>query len=146
MGINLMKDLGFDETSRDVMNARAAAAIYSEVVDELVACRDDAGMSQKALAKLMRTSQSTVSEFESASSDARFSTLIRYAQAVQCELVIEITPPSRVRLGEWVRLERKPENVIPFPTGHNHLARGRAGRSGAKLVGGFNSYVVEAAR
>ena len=145
MGINLMKDLGFDEASPDVQNAREAAAVYSEIVDALVAQRDQSGLSQKAVAKKMRTSQSTVSEFESASSDARFSTLIRYAQAVQCELLIEISTPSYSRVNEWVRLQQKPENVIPFPTGHNHLARGRSGRSGTKLAGGFNSYVLKGA-
>lgn len=116
MSVNLFRDLGYDESSAKVQNARRAAEMYSEVIDELVACRRDVGLSQKKLAKLMGTSQSAVSEFESASADARFSTVIRYAAAIDCGFVVEITNPTRNVVSDWVRLPSHADSdVIPFP-------------------------------
>lgn len=94
MSINLFRDLGYDETSPEVKNARAAAETYEQVVETLVAARKENGMKQREVAKRMGTSQSAVSEFESAASDVRFSTLLRYAQAVSCEVNIEIVQPG----------------------------------------------------
>ena len=98
MGINLFEDLGYDSDSIEVKDAREVSSMYSSVIDALVECRESSGLKQKEVAKRMGTSQSSVSEFENVNADARFSTLIRYAQAVGCELVIEVSQPSE----EWV--------------------------------------------
>jgi transcriptional regulator with XRE-family HTH domain len=112
MGINLMADLGFDENAEDVKKARSAARMYSGVIDALVACRNRLGFTQTQVAKLMGTTQSAISEFESVNSDARFSTLIRYAQAVDCDMVIELEPHSPFA---WVEVQMtKAGHVIPF--------------------------------
>ena len=114
MGINLMADLGYDENAEDVRKARSAAFIYADVIDSLVGCRDRMGLTQKMVAKRMGTSQSAISDFESVNSDARFSTLIRYAQAVDCDMVIELEPHSSTA---WVELKViNMADVIPFPT------------------------------
>lgn len=131
MGINLMADLGFDENAADVKKARGAATMYADVIDGLVACRNKLGITQKQVAKLMGTTQSAVSDFESVNSDARFSTLIRYAQAVDCDMVIELAPHARFEPNArierpqrftWVELKMAPVgNVIPFePRRYKH--------------------------
>lgn len=120
MSINLMADLGFDESAEDIKKARSAAKMYAGVIDALVACRKRIGISQKRVAELMGTTQSAVSDFESVNSDARFSTLIRYAQAVDCDMVIELEPHSPFA---WVDVKMPmATNVIPFaPKRYTHL-------------------------
>lgn len=108
MGINLLKDLGYDEGSAEVRKAREAAAVYASVIDSLAASREQSGLSQKQLAKRMGTTQSAVSELENASADARFSTIMRYAQAVNCEIHISVTPTAAAvhsQNSDWVTLE-----------------------------------------
>lgn len=128
MGINLMADLGFDENAEDVRKARSAAQMYAGVIDALVACRNRLGLKQKDVAKLMGTTQSAISEFESVNSDARFSTLIRYAQAVDCDMVIELEPRENYDLMvetpfAWVEVKMtKAAHVIPFaPKRYTHI-------------------------
>jgi transcriptional regulator with XRE-family HTH domain len=111
MGINLMADLGFDENAEDVKRARSAARMYAGVIDTLVRYRKKLGLTQKKVAKRMGTTQSAVSEFESVNADARFSTLIRYAQAIDCNVEIQLEPKSAV----WVQVKMVDStNVIPF--------------------------------
>ena len=114
MAINLLEDLGFDEKSPEVHNARFAVEMYAEVIDELVKCRLDSGLNQKEVASRMRTSQSTVSEFESANADARFSTLLRYAHAVDCRIVVEIERQHSAGPKSWVNLLVGGDFVIPI--------------------------------
>ena len=94
MSINLFRDLGLDESSAEVKNARLAAEVYEQVISTLVEARKECGLKQREVASRMRTTQSAVSSLESLGADARFSTLIRYAQAVNCEVLIEIVKPG----------------------------------------------------
>lgn len=113
MGINLFADLGYDDNDPEVRKAREAAAVYAQLLDSLVASRKRAGLSQKALAKRMRTTQSAVSEIESGQ-DARMSTVLKYAQAAGCEIHIEVTPSSTAtqsRNPEWVTINVVPEGA-----------------------------------
>ncbi len=57
-----------------------------ELVAELAASRQRLGLSQTEVAARMGTSQSAVARLESGGSDARLSTLERYAEAVGVEL------------------------------------------------------------
>lgn len=117
-----MADLGFDETTDKGRNARRAASVYAAVVDELVACRKRIGLSQKKVAKLMSTTQSAVSEFECVNADARFSTLLRYAQAVDCDLVIELE--HQPKTAAWVTVKMTDHaNVIPFESARFRQSR-----------------------
>jgi transcriptional regulator with XRE-family HTH domain len=83
VGINLFRDLGFDENSTEVRRAREEAAIYAQSIAGLVAARKGEKLSQAQVAERMGTTQSAVSEIEAGRKDVRLSTLIRYAQAVQ---------------------------------------------------------------
>ena len=56
------------------------------LIDDLVAARREAGLSQADVAARMGTTQSAVARLESGELDARLSTLQRFASAVSCEL------------------------------------------------------------
>ncbi|MFJ9948095.1 helix-turn-helix domain-containing protein [Kitasatospora sp. NPDC091207] len=62
------------------------ARAYAELVETLVVARKKRGLTQRDVAELMGTSQSTISEFERVGGDARYSTLQRYARAVDARL------------------------------------------------------------
>jgi predicted transcriptional regulator len=57
-----------------------------ELVEDLVARRRAIGLSQTEVAALMRTSQSAVARLEAGNNDVRFSTLERYAAALEQHL------------------------------------------------------------
>lgn len=102
--MNLFRDLGYDEDSTEVKKARDGAQVYSRVIDALVHQRESCGLSQQEVARRMETSQSAVSKLENVGSDVRFSTMIRYAQALDCGLMIEVTGAvdrDEVRTREW---------------------------------------------
>lgn len=146
MSVNLFKDLGYDEKSDEVRDARLVAGFYSDIIDELVSCRVEAGLNQKQVAKLMRTTQSAVSEFESANADARFSTLVRYSRAIDCDLVIEITRPKRRSATDWVHFSSQEEaEVIPFPIPTSLKNPARASSLHRPMRSDVNSYVVSVA-
>lgn len=76
--------------SAAVEQALFDAHLRSELLATLVQRRADLGLRQKDVARLMQTSQSTVSEFENGAADPHFSTLQRYARAVSAEIVAKV--------------------------------------------------------
>lgn len=68
------------------MALRRMAAERAELVRDLVAQRQAAGLSQTVVAARMGTSQSAVARLESGASDVRASTLERYAAAIGGEI------------------------------------------------------------
>ena len=77
-----------------------------ELVDDLAARRRAIGLSQTEVAALMGTSQSAVARLESGHSDVRFSTLERYAAALDCELVYALVPKRSLQETVEERAER----------------------------------------
>jgi predicted transcriptional regulator len=65
---------------------REMAQRRRQLMAELVARREAAGLSQTEVAARMGTSQSAVARLESATADARMSTVERYAAAVGAQL------------------------------------------------------------
>jgi predicted transcriptional regulator len=64
------------------------------VIGELVAARQEQGLSQTVVAARMGTSQSVVARLESGAIDVRLSTLERYAAAVGRGLDLRLRPPE----------------------------------------------------
>ncbi len=58
------------------------AADAGALIEQLVRLRHERGLSQTEVAARMRTSQSALARLESARSDARMSTVARYASAL----------------------------------------------------------------
>lgn len=76
----------------------AAAVRRRALLRELAAKRDEAGLSQTAVAARMGTSQSAVARLESAEVDVKLSTIERYAAAVGQRVEFHLTedrPPRR---------------------------------------------------
>jgi transcriptional regulator with XRE-family HTH domain len=82
--------------------AAADAACRAELLRHLLACREDQRLSQTAVARLMETTQSAVSELEGGLTDPRLSTLQRYARAVSCQLYVHL---ARDQYTNWQTLE-----------------------------------------
>lgn len=68
------------------MALRKMAAERADLVRELVAQRQAAGLSQTMVAARMGTSQSAVARLESGATDVRATTLERYAAAIGGEI------------------------------------------------------------
>lgn len=67
-----------------------------QLARELIAARARAGLTQDAVARRMGTTKSSVSRLESGGKHTpSVGTLQRYAQAVDCELKIELVPKRR---------------------------------------------------
>lgn len=99
-----------------VEQALADAQLRSQLLASLVSRRSELGLRQKDVAKLMQTSQSTISEFENGATDPHFSTLQRYARAVGTEVVASIesasqAPATASTYGEPRSIERKPAQI-----------------------------------
>ena len=73
------------------MALRRMAAERGELVRDLAAQRQAAGMSQTEVAARMGTSQSAVARLESGTADVRASTLERYAAAIGTEITWRMT-------------------------------------------------------
>lgn len=71
------------------------AQLRRSLIEALVAARRAAALTQEAVAERMRTTQSTVSEFEGVSGDKRLSTLQRYARAVGKRVRVVIDDPNQ---------------------------------------------------
>lgn len=70
-----------------------ALTLEYQLVDQLLKARTRAGLTQDAVAERMGTTKSAISRLESAGKHApSLATLKRYAQAVGCELHIELVP------------------------------------------------------
>jgi ribosome-binding protein aMBF1 (putative translation factor) len=73
------------------MALRRMAAERGELVRDLAAQRQAAGLSQTEVAARMGTSQSAVARLESGTADVRASTLERYAAAIGSEITWRMT-------------------------------------------------------
>ena len=66
------------------------AAIAERVADR----RQELGLSQRELAELTGTTQSAIARLEAGGRPPRIDTLLRIADALDCDLVVELTPRS----------------------------------------------------
>lgn len=93
-------DLFIEEESGDphFVAALADAQARSRLLDDLVSCRRSMKLSQATVAERMGTTQSSVSEFETGSSDFYVSTAQRYARAITAKVRLVVEMPCD---GPW---------------------------------------------
>lgn len=84
--------LGEDPDAPGHSRARGLVAADRALVRDLVAVRERGGMTQADVARAMGADQASVSRFESGHSDARLSTVRRYAKAVGALIRHEVVP------------------------------------------------------
>jgi transcriptional regulator with XRE-family HTH domain len=67
---------------------------FASIADQVAEQRVARGLSQKELAELCGTTQSAIARLEGGGRPPRIDTLLRLANALDCELVVELRPRS----------------------------------------------------
>jgi predicted transcriptional regulator len=65
---------------------------FATIADKVADRRVEMGMSQRELAELCGTTQSAIARLERGGRPPRIDTLLRIAEALDCELVVELLP------------------------------------------------------
>jgi ribosome-binding protein aMBF1 (putative translation factor) len=72
---------------------------FARVADRVADRRKQLGLSQADLAELTGTTQSAIARLEAGGRPPRIDTLLRIAEALDCELVVELRPRTQPRRG-----------------------------------------------
>ena len=67
---------------------------FAQIADRVAERRTAMGLSQRELAARCGTTQSAIARLERGGRPPRIDTLLRIADALQCELVVELVPRS----------------------------------------------------
>src|SRR5688572_24594882 len=73
---------------------------FAQIADRVAERRKELGLSQAELAQLVDTTQSAIARLESGGRPPRIDTLLRIANALDCELVVELKPRTKPKRGE----------------------------------------------
>jgi ribosome-binding protein aMBF1 (putative translation factor) len=73
---------------------------FAQIADRVAERRKQLGLSQAELAELVATTQSAIARLESGGRPPRIDTLLRIAQALDCELSVELRPRTTTERGE----------------------------------------------
>jgi transcriptional regulator with XRE-family HTH domain len=65
---------------------------FAAIADRVAERRQELGLSQRELAELTGTTQSAIARLEAGGRPPRIDTLLRIADALDCELVVELKP------------------------------------------------------
>ena len=63
---------------------------FAQIADRVSGRRKQLGLSQKELAELTGTTQSAIARLESGGRPPRIDTLLRIAEALDCELIVQL--------------------------------------------------------
>src|SRR3954467_5596383 len=72
---------------------------FANIADKVAERRLEKNFSQRQLAELWGTTQSAIARLERGGRPPRIDTLLRIADALECELVVDLTPRRSSRLG-----------------------------------------------
>jgi ribosome-binding protein aMBF1 (putative translation factor) len=70
---------------------------FAGIAEQVADRRRALGLSQAELAELVATTQSAIARLESGGRPPRIDTLLRIANALDCELVIELRPRTKTK-------------------------------------------------
>jgi transcriptional regulator with XRE-family HTH domain len=70
---------------------------FARIAEQVAEQRKAHGLSQKELAELTATTQSAIARLESGGRPPRIDTLLRIAEALDCDLTVELKPRSATR-------------------------------------------------
>jgi transcriptional regulator with XRE-family HTH domain len=70
---------------------------FARIAEALAERRRELGLSQAELAELVDTTQSAIARLESGGRPPRIDTLLRIANALDCELVLELRPRTKTK-------------------------------------------------
>jgi ribosome-binding protein aMBF1 (putative translation factor) len=87
------------KTAIDRLRDRAQQAIapeggylFAQIADDVATRRTERGLSQRELAELTGTTQSAIARLERGGRPPRIDTLLRIAEALDCDLRVELRP------------------------------------------------------
>lgn len=87
------------KTAIDRLRERAERAVapeggylFAQIADDVAARRTERGLSQRELAELTGTTQSAIARLERGGRPPRIDTLLRIAEALDCDLRVELRP------------------------------------------------------
>ena len=72
---------------------------FAQVAEKVVERRKQLELSQAELADLTGTTQSAIARLEAGGRPPRIDTLLRIAEALDCELIVDLRPRTRPRKG-----------------------------------------------
>lgn len=72
---------------------------FAAIADQVSERRGERGLSQRELAELTGTTQSAIARLEGGGRPPRIDTLLRIANALDCELVVDLRPWTRPKGG-----------------------------------------------
>ena len=70
---------------------------FAQIAEQVATQRKARGLSQKELAELTGTTQSAIARLESGGRPPRIDTLLRIAEALDCELIVQLRPRTKQR-------------------------------------------------
>jgi ribosome-binding protein aMBF1 (putative translation factor) len=73
---------------------------FAQIAERVAERRKELGLSQAELAELVATTQSAIARLESGGRPPRIDTLLRIADALDCELLVELKPRTTLKRGE----------------------------------------------
>jgi ribosome-binding protein aMBF1 (putative translation factor) len=73
---------------------------FAQIADRVAERRKHLGLSHAELAELVATTQSAIARLESGGRPPRIDTLLRIADALDCELIVELKPRTNPKRGE----------------------------------------------
>lgn len=65
---------------------------FAQIADQVAERRQRLGLSQQDLARLVKTTQSAIARLERGGRPPRIDTLLKIAEALDCELAVELRP------------------------------------------------------
>jgi ribosome-binding protein aMBF1 (putative translation factor) len=87
------------ERIRERLSHAEGGWLFAQIADRVAERRKELGLSQAELAQLVDTTQSAIARLESGGRPPRIDTLLRIANALDCELVVELQPRTNPKRG-----------------------------------------------
>jgi ribosome-binding protein aMBF1 (putative translation factor) len=85
------------ERLRERLSGAEDGWFFAQIADRVLERRHELGLSQAELAELVDTTQSAIARLESGGRPPRIDTLLRIANGLDCELVVELRPRTKPR-------------------------------------------------
>ena len=82
---------------RRLVGEPEAGWFFAGIADQVIEQRRARNLSQQELAELCGTTQSAIARFERGGRPPKIDTLLRIAEALDCELVVEFRPRTRAK-------------------------------------------------
>jgi transcriptional regulator with XRE-family HTH domain len=73
---------------------------FGQIADQVTERRKELDLSQAEVAELVGTTQSAIARLESGGRPPRIDTLLRIADALDCELIVELKPRTKTKRGQ----------------------------------------------